>query len=496
MGGTYSTRQNELEIKIKEAEANKQIQIIEAEADTKIFEAKKQIQIIEAEADTKIFEANAKIFEANAKIRLINVAMSLSFAFPTLLAFDYFFRGTRIGRKLLVKSALFSTRFKYWKSVPLSSHFIRHVSREKVVNAMLSSSLPSMIIGPTGCGKSTLLSQLQRDFVMKSRGNFGISKPSVFISLRSIGNTEKANRLVSDIDGNKDKFNSTVLDGREALIRSAHKLCHAIGYPLRPPIVSQLFDRVKTIKVAETEVTLGPSYLLKEQICEALSILFESMAESRGLIIIDEVLDLLRDDRLKNSGGEKIFDHLTTLIVTYMVNFSQVKGAFAGSSNFLEQEFSKTVASDYRWHMEYLSDLPKDSMLDYLTAKDGFNLSQEIAEFILEKCGTRFRIIKDILETYSLEADIRKNINFLYSREKLRLDSFLQLANEYPSIPKLLSDVCDKSQPLSILPEKLQRQEVISKIFYVGPGSALTFQNKIIENLVKQANNVLSEPRS
>jgi hypothetical protein len=63
------------------------------------------------------------------------------------------------------------------------------------------------------------------------------------------------------------------------------------------------------------------------------------MADSGGLIVVDEVFDLLRDDRLKKVGGDQIFSDFATLVVSYMVNFSQVKGAFAGSSDFLNNEF-------------------------------------------------------------------------------------------------------------------------------------------------------------
>ena len=450
----------ELEIRIKTAEATTK----KAEARVKEAEAKAN------EAEAKANEAKAKANEAKAKAnkaKAIAKAKEVFVTIPYFLACDYFFRGTRQGRKLLVKSVLFSTRFK--PPIPNLSptRFISHSSRENVVRHSLSSSVPTMIIGPTGCGKSVLLAEIQRDFILKSKNIFGLSKPSVFLALKNIGKIEGTNKLNADIDGN------------EALLHATHKLCIAIGYPRRLPLISRFFDRVTQFKVVNT------SYVLQRQIQEALSILFESMADSGGLIIVDDVLELLRDDRLKKSGGDRIFYHFATLIVSYMVNFSQVKGAFAGSSNFLNDEFSKTVACDFRWHREYISDLPEKDLLDFLTRQDRLNLKESVAKIIVEKCGTRFRIINTALLSSSTDDDILKNVDNLYKDANQQLEAFLQLAVEYDKIPKLLRDMLVEKQHLSSLPEKLQRQELISKLFYVGPGSELTFQNKIMENLVQ-----------
>jgi len=330
-----------------------------------------------------------------------------------------------------------------------------------------------MIVGPTGCGKSTLLAQIQRNFILTNRNIFGLSKPSVFISLRNIGKIENTEALDTDING------------REALRNAANKVCSAIGYPLHPPFISRFFDSVEKLKVGDTEVSVRSSYVLQEKIQEALSILFESMADSGGLVIVDEVLDLLRDDRLKKSGGDRIFNHLATLIVSYMVNFSQVKGAFAGSSNFLNEEFDKTVACDFRWHKEYISDLPETYLLDYFTKTNGLELS--VAESIVKSCGTRFRIINDAMLSSSTDDNIEENITNLYKETAKQLETFLQLDDKY-EIPKILEYMLDKKEKkmhLSDLHENLQRQERISKFFYVGPGSELYFENKIIKNLVR-----------
>ena len=75
----------------------------------------------------------------------------------------------------------------------------------------------------------------------------------------------------------------------------------------------------------------------------------------------------------------------------------------------------------------------------------------------------------------------------MYKEAAKQLETFLQLDDKY-EIPKLLSNMLvekEKKTNLSDLHENLQRQERISKLFYVGPGSELNFQNKIIENLVR-----------
>jgi hypothetical protein len=138
--------------------------------------------------------------------------------------------------------------------------------------------------------------------------------------------------------------------------------------------------------------------------------------------------------------------------------------------------------------MEYISDLPDETLVTYLTKEDGFKLTKTFSEFLIAQCGTRFRILHNVLESNSNEADRREMINQLYGLAAFQLNEFLKLTGEYPEIVKFLSDLCVEKQHLSKLPEKLQRQESISKVLYVGPNPEVTFQNKIIENLVRLRN--------
>jgi hypothetical protein len=75
------------------------------------------------------------------------------------------------------------------------------------------------------------------------------------------------------------------------------------------------------------------------------------MKESKGIILIDELVDLMHNERVAKSGGRKLFEHLTNLIVIYMVNYSKVRGAVACNSNLLLKEFLKSVALHSRWHI-------------------------------------------------------------------------------------------------------------------------------------------------
>ena len=459
--------------------------IQELELQMKRDEAKYAKKIQDIDVQRKLAEADASKHKADASKNDRKILLFFSVAVPVFLTCDYFFRGTRQGRKILVKSFLYSTCYKFSKPSHHPSRLISHPSREKVLRATLSNSLPTMIIGPTGSGKSTLLSQIQEKFRQENRNVFGIPKPSVFINLRFIG----------DIKSSKSKTDTTDADGR-AIFKAAKNLFRTIGYPLLPPIISRFGMTI--FKLLGSEVNLSPTEtMIVDQMEDALTILFECMADLGGLVIIDEVLDLLRDDRLKKSGGYQIFMHLTTLIVIYMVNFAQVKGAIAGSSNFLSQEFSKTVASGFRWHKEYISDLPDASVLAYLTASDGLNLPMHVAELIVEKCGTRFRIMNNLAQSHAMGSDIHKSVDVMYGDAKGELIAFVSLAAEYPGILSVLRDMCaGKEVFLTDLPEQLRKVERISKVFYVGTASKLSFQSKIIENLVRELENPEELPKS
>ena len=107
---------------------------------------------------------------------------------------------------------------------------------------------------------------------------------------------------------------------------------------------------------------------------------------------------------------------LATLIVSYVVDFSQAKGAFAGSSNFLNEEFSKTVACDFRWHYEYISDLPVTYLLDYFTNTNRLNLNVNVAEFIVEVRLAFSNYIDIALLASSTDDNIKQNVNILYKK--------------------------------------------------------------------------------
>jgi hypothetical protein len=124
----HSDSLRELEIRIKTMEA------IEAEAKAEEAIANTQEAIAKAEASVKVAKASVKVAKENTKVAKVKTGLVYLFvAIPPFLACDYFFRGTRQGRKLLVKCFLFSTRFKISFSNWSPTRLISHPSRENVV---------------------------------------------------------------------------------------------------------------------------------------------------------------------------------------------------------------------------------------------------------------------------------------------------------------------------------------------------------------------------
>jgi hypothetical protein len=118
-------------------------------------------------------------------------------------------------------------------------------------------------------------------------------------------------------------------------------------------------------------------------------------------------------------------------------------------------------------------------MLHYLNRVH--NLPEDVASYYISKCGTRVRVLQSLGEMYSLNVTKKKNIQDLVIRYESAIITFKLL---FPEITDILKRVYSSEKVyFRDLPQSLNKVN-IDKILYVGPGSQLFFEEKIIENIV------------
>jgi hypothetical protein len=287
------------------------------------------------------------------------------------------------------------------------------------------------------------------------------------------------------ISENKDDRNveevSKTLDGKIDLMVTASKIFSAIGYPAKPSLFNRLAENITDIKTSDLQLKFKSCERTTSRIIEAFELLFEILSESNGFAAIDEVHDLIRNDRLASVGGRLIFQHLTQLIVEHAVNSATMKIAFAGSSNFLWFDLNKTVLIGTRSNMQHIEDMQADVIIKYLVEEH--NIPIDIAANIIEKCGTRLRLV---LKCATAE-DWKRQLDELYSDALENLNVFYASIKEYHELHATLTKI-SKGEIITLfnIPKDQWHVEKFSQIIYVGRGARLYFQNRIVEEMWKE----------
>jgi hypothetical protein len=252
------------------------------------------------------------------------------------------------------------------------------------------SGLPIILLGHTGSGKSTILGRLARDF--KRRG-----VPVVYFRLRNLGS-----EMSSDTSRSEAK----------TFVSVASAVFEAIGYPPRPSLLSRLtFLRWSIGRAgvsADVEIEEAREALVHFQ--HAVSDLFSVCKELCGerghcsiedrapVILVDELHDLVHNDRMKRIGGELIFRQLAAEFTLNCTDARTVRFCAAASSFALHKELSYTVARDFRTLVFTTSDPPAEAVRQRLRA---IGFSEATAELIMGTCGTRLRLLSPFLSSTS-----------------------------------------------------------------------------------------------
>jgi hypothetical protein len=115
----------------------------------------------------------------------------------------------------------------------------------------------------------------------------------------------------------------------------------------------------------------------------------------KPLLLLDEVHDLIKNDRLARVGGKQLFDLLGTLAVRYGVDKQSLRIVMAGSSSEFVREFAQGSPLGGNRVMVYsLADPEPAAVRGALTAR---GYSEADAAALMDLCGTRMRLLHKAL---------------------------------------------------------------------------------------------------
>jgi hypothetical protein len=177
---------------------------------------------------------------------------------------------------------------------------------------------PLMLLGPTGCGKSAALARATRE-AASSR------TPCVLVRWRL---PESARRETA--------AGARAPAAEAPLLTVSKALFQQIGYPLRRAwVVSLLSSGVVAVGLWTQEDMESLALLeARDRLLHALRVLFRAAAQVQGeraaagvpaldaapVLLFDDVLDLVQDERLAGAGGGLVFKILALLLIGYCVD--------------------------------------------------------------------------------------------------------------------------------------------------------------------------------
>ena len=451
-----------------------------AEAD--VFAAKSR-----AAADTSRAAA-----ETTQKYAAVVFPLVLGTALGALLAADYYFHESRgrIRREMLHK--LRGCR------LPPTVSTARPLLLRTPQPPLVLGFRPRMLLGPTGCGKSTLLDCIARDAVEGDASAARPPAPAVLMKLR----LPSSDPLIAAGGG-------APVSSRVLMDSAAGQFYSQIGYPRRRSYFGAALSRGFTLQGSFSKGELDAAASASSvRLVIALETLFSVCAElqrermatgmsahdAAPVLIFDEVQDLIKDERLRDAGGQLVFRMLATLLVAYGVDRKAVRVVVAGSSAELDFAFDATTAKGNRWRYYSLQD---PLQADVVSALKGRGYSEDEAAAMVALCGTRLRLLEDPLTDGCAKLDAARFLeetavmgrqDFHKFFAQLDSSSGGQLARVLDGIAA--SDAAeargsgcaagvDVQRPTkSALPQSMREVDFAS-ILYVDRGRALFFQSPL-----------------
>ena len=267
----------------------------------------------------------------------------------------------------------------------------------------------TLLIGPTGAGKSTLLKEIARLCVTGTD-----QQPPTTVVLLQF-------RQPRDSDGDEPTDSASEMD------RTATRIFEQIGFPMRRSLLGDLFARGFTWAGFQTQADLFHDSSRRLQM--ALDLLFDVLEEisfeqlpnvPKPVLLLDEVHDLIKDERLASVGGKRIFHRLGSRIVLHSVDNKSIRVIAAGSSAEILLAFLEgKLLHDSRLRTYTLADPEPGGVIAALTA-DGRYTAEEAAS-IVDLCGTRMRVLSEALGP---KQDVPSYADFVESKKASATTSF------------------------------------------------------------------------
>jgi len=119
-------------------------------------------------------------------------------------------------------------------------------------------------------------------------------------------------------------------------------------------------------------------------------------SEDRVVIIFDELLDLVRQDRFADVGGVELMDKICGLVVHHNIDEADICVFFAGSSGFLLKEIGQRRLHGRNCEVLVIADPTAEEVIKALKEK---NYEDHIVKRIVDDLGCRLRLLSPILDT-------------------------------------------------------------------------------------------------
>ena len=264
-----------------------------------------------------------------------------------------------------------------------------------------------------------------------------------------------------------------------------------IGYPessswIKQFELSSILDSTPTISRDESTWRIRANhaiYLLFKVASEIGTDAVDS--DHRPLIMIDEIFELVRQDKYADIGGDEIMSRICGMTLHHNIDLKKVNVFMAGSSSLLLQNLSMRRLHGINIRVVSVEDPSEKDVTQFLTS---LGYSPDLCKKIIESLGCRLRIMSPILSTKLSDDDVKAHIMKCHYGAIRDICSTFEECRDKTSraiIHRILDELVLKQIPRQIkyseLPPEIQNNFSV-KVFYVNEISNLSIQRVPIHN--------------